>query len=115
MRRLYGRTDYTEPGPFLYELEKDGIEIIGKVPYGFAPLRKTAFRPDGTAEFAHPLARRWARGVRLYHDDWGYGVITKTREDDEDNYVITVQFENGTEKRFLPKYQAHSLMIVSDD
>ena len=115
MRRLYGRTDYTEPGPFLYELEKDGIEIIGKVPYGFAPLRKTAFRPDGTAEFANPLARRWARGVRLYHDDWGYGVITKTREDDEDNYVITVQFENGAEKRFLPKYQAHSLMIVSDD
>ena len=115
MRRLYGRTDYTEPGPFLYELEKDGIEIIGKVPYGFAPLRKTAFRPDGTADSANPLARRWARGVRLYHDDWGYGVITKTREDDEDNYVITVQFENGTEKRFLPKYQAHSLMIVSED
>lgn len=115
MRRLYGRTDYTEPGPFLYELEKDGIEIIGKVPYGFAPLRKTAFTAHAAAESAHPLARRWARGVRLYHDDWGYGVITKTREDDEDNYVITVQFENGAEKRFLPKYQAHSLMIVSED
>ena len=115
MRRLYGRTDYTEPGPFLYELEKDGIEIIGKVPYGFAPLRKTAFPAHAAAESAHPLARRWARGVRLYHDDWGYGVITKTREDDEDNYVITVQFENGAEKRFLPKYQAHSLMIVSED
>ncbi|WP_428769011.1 UvrD-helicase domain-containing protein [Treponema sp. HNW] len=115
MRRLYGRTDYTEPSLFLYELEKDGIEIIGKTPYGFAPLRKTGFSSAAPVESSNPLARRWARGIRLYHDDWGYGVITKTREDAEDNYVITVQFENGAEKRFLPKYQAHSLMIVSED
>ncbi len=115
-RRLYGRSDYMEPSPFLYELEKGAVEIIGKVPYNFALLHKAGYtETDGkTTAVLDPLAMRWARGVRLYHDEWGYGIIIGTKNVDG-NHVISVGFENGTVKRFIPKYQAHSLMIVKDE
>ena len=120
MRRLYGKTDYTDPSPFLYELKGSGIDVLGKPPYGFSLSRS-----DGSSErsksftgseyLSNPLASRWAKGVRLYHDEWGYGVIQAVRGSEPDDYVITVRFESGAEKSFLPKFQAHSLMIVKDE
>jgi ATP-dependent DNA helicase pcrA len=120
MRRLYGKTDYMDPSPFLYELKGSGIDVLGKPPYGFSLSRsaESSERPKsftGSEYPSNPLASRWAKGVRLYHDEWGYGVIQAARGSEPDDYVITVRFESGAEKSFLPKFQAHSLMIVKDE
>ena len=136
MRRLYGRTEYMEPSPFLYELDEQNIEVLGKTPYGFflhnAGTNGTGRRTTAEKNGAHgkdgakgntsaqsPLERRWAKGVRLFHDEWGYGSITSvaggaSEGGSDDEYVITVRFETGAEKRFMPKFQAHSLLIVKD-
>lgn len=125
MRRLYGRTEYMEPSPFLYELDEQHIEILGKIPYGFFlhnAGKNGAHGKDGakgSSSAQSPLERRWAKGVRLFHDEWGYGSITSvaggaSEGGTDDEYVITVRFETGAEKRFMPKFQAHSLLIVKD-
>ena len=56
---------------------------------------------------------KWAPGTKLYHDDYGYGVITKAYNT-EGELVIEVQFESGGVKKFLPEYQAKALQIIKD-
>ncbi len=104
-RRMYGRTQQMLPSPFLFELGKT-VSVIGRKPYGFGTVQ--------SARTLDPLAEKWKKGLRLYHDDYGYGQIIKT-DKQEDEYIITVFFENGDKKKFMPKYQAHSLMIVRDE
>ena len=57
------------------------------------------------------LEAKWAVGTKLYHDDYGYGVIVSARMNGSD-YIIEVQFETGAVKKFLPEYQAKSLQII---
>ena len=52
-----------------------------------------------------PIKRKYYRGAKIYHDDYGYGIIVNTQTNDEGEYAITVSFENSGIKRFLPKYQ----------
>lgn len=59
------------------------------------------------------VAEKYSKGAIIYHDDYGTGQIVATGENSGE-YVITVQFENGSRKKFLPQYQARSLMIVKD-
>ncbi len=112
MRRMYGKTDRMSPSPFLLEIEKDSVDVMGEVPPEFG------FNGEGgaTASQKSELAKRWSKGTRVYHDDWGYGYISSTKGDtgDEDDFVITVQFETGSFKQFMPKFQAHSLMVVRE-
>ncbi len=60
-----------------------------------------------------PLAERWAKGRKLFHDDYGYGTITKSFFAGNE-LVIMVRFESGGEKRFMPKYQGRDLLLVNE-
>ncbi len=116
VRRLYGRTEFMEPSRFLYEIDRDSIEVLGNIPRTFGG---GATSSNGATSSAgkmpeDPLAARWKPGRKLYHDDYGYGIISKAFTAG-DELVIMVQFENGGEKRFLPKYQAHNLLLVEQD
>jgi hypothetical protein len=35
-------------------------------------------------------------------------------DDSGDEYLISVQFESGTVKRFMPRYQSNRLTIIND-
>ena len=107
MRRIYGSSNYMEISPFLLEAKGASVDVIGTQPAAF----KKSSAP--TVSSGNPLHDRWHKGVRLFHDDCGYGCIIDT-DDSDDDYVISVQFETGEVKRFLPKYQASKLLIVND-
>lgn len=59
------------------------------------------------------LAEKYAKGVIVYHDEYGTGQIVSAGETGGE-YVITVQFENSGKKKFLPQYQGRNLMIVKE-
>ena len=56
---------------------------------------------------------RWSVGTRIFHDDYGYGQIVRSKIE-EGELVISVLFENGGTKRFLPEFQKSSLTIIKD-
>lgn len=103
IRRLYGRTNSMMPSPFLGELGENNVRVLGQKPASFSA---------GNAVARDPIAEKYCRGASVYHDDWGYGVIIRTAQSDDGEYVVTVSFENGGIKKFLPKYQQKSLLIV---
>ena len=141
-RRLYGRTAFMEPSLFLSEMNAGELEVLGRAPRSFlarvsnplpssssgrisgsnepkvadsdapgfhssgSPVPKAAPAPD-------PLAERWKVGRKLFHDDYGYGIISKSFRAGEE-LVIMVAFESGGEKRFMPKYQAKNLLLVDE-
>ena len=110
-RRMYGHTEYLQPSRFLYEMPRDSMRVIGNAPRAF--VNGTA-RARTTAETeSHPLAAQWPKGMRVYHDEYGYGWIT-SGEAVNGEYAITVRFESGGAKRFLPAYQRTSLMPVKE-
>ncbi|MBQ9538530.1 MAG: UvrD-helicase domain-containing protein [Treponema sp.] len=108
MRRLYGSTRYTGPSPFLPELGGKNVRVLGNTPSSFS--FDSAFSAGGDDD---ELARKYCAGAEVYHDDWGYGHIIKGGYSAEREYVISVKFQTGTVKKFLPKYQG-SALIVSD-
>lgn len=138
VRRIYGSIQPGRPSRFLYELPPDGIKVLGSPPSSFSAFCKNAIEEKALAEKAgrtgvpfeeksavtgkeglhSDLALKWKKGVTVFHDDYGYGIITKTYfsgdDPDESEYVILVHFESGGEKKFMPEYQGHTLMIVKD-
>ena len=102
IRRLYGKTNPMMPSPFLSELGDDNIRVLGQKPASFGS-------GSGSKD---PIESKYCRGANVYHDDWGYGVIVRTEHSDEGEYVVTVNFDTGGYKKFLPKYQKSSLLIV---
>ncbi len=146
-RRLYGRTAFMEPSPFLFEIDSDSIEVLGRLPRSYQQhlSYSAGNRKSGTADSTSvkagsaspksgvlnagrpipnpekqassppdPLQERWKRGRKLFHDDYGYGIITQSFYREEE-LLIMVQFESGGEKRFMPRFQAKSLLLVEDD
>lgn len=111
MRRLYGHTQPMMPSRFLMEAG-EVFTVMGRVPLSFS--RAGVFSND--EEELSPkaeLLETWKKGVRLYHDDYGYGqIVSSTAESGE--VVITVQFENGERKKFMPEYQGRKLDIIRD-
>ena len=102
IRRLYGKTNPMMPSPFLSELGDDNVRVLGQKPASFG---------SGSSS-KDPIESKYCRGANVYHDDWGYGVIVRTEHSDEGEYVVTVNFDTGGYKKFLPKYQKSSLLIV---
>ncbi len=98
-RRIYGRSQLSMPSMFLYELPADGIRVIGRRPYGFA-FTTAAKKPD---------SEHWPEGSRLYHDDYGYGVIIGSEKIGEDTRLIA-QFESGAKISFDPLRQKNSFV-----
>jgi DNA helicase-2/ATP-dependent DNA helicase PcrA len=104
-RRLFGKLEFMEPSPFLHEIDRSLLSIAGLVPRGFF-----SGQSDGGDE-THPLASKWRIGAIIEHDDYGYGKIISA-ETKEGELVITVRFESGGVKTFLPEYQKHALTRV---
>ena len=97
-RRMYGKLSYMEPSRFLTEIDSGLVDVIGQ----------------SIANFASPAdeeAALWKCGQRLFHDDYGYGYVVQSRQSGSE-LVITVQFENGSQKRFFPVYQKSQLFRV---
>ena len=122
-RCLYGSWQYMRPSPFIKE-GASAFKVVGQAPFGFgASHASTSFNPRTaglSAGYAagyraenSEVAEKWKKGVKVYHDDYGYGMIVKAYETDSE-YVVEVQFEGGNSKKFLPRYQAKSLTIVKD-
>ena len=122
-RCLYGSWQYMRPSPFLTDA-REGFTVIGTSPFGFGGVyvRQSYFAgasdsgSSGNSQAdieKDELAEKWKKGTKIYNDDYGYGVVTASSYRD-DEFVITVQFENSGIKKFMPKYQARKLMIVKD-
>ena len=97
-RRMYGKLSYMEPSHFLAEIDSGLVDVIGQ----------------SIASFASPAdeeAALWKCGQRIFHDDYGYGYVVQSRQSGSE-LVITVQFENGSQKRFFPVYQKSQLFRV---
>ena len=119
VRRMYGHIEYMKCSPFLLEMGTEGVKAIGHLPSSY---RQTGFHGGDYGErgLSHPdvesdpIKRKYYRGAKIYHDEYGYGIIANTTINDEGEYGITVSFENSGIKRFLPKYQESQLMVVKD-
>lgn len=103
-RRMYGQTKFMFPSPFLNEIEPELLKIIGDAPASYEP---------GLAAGEDPLAKKWHVGASVYHDDYGSGIIVAGLTNDEGEYVVSVSFETGGIKKFLPKYQK-ALMLEGE-
>jgi len=118
-RRLYGRLEYMEMSPFLREISPDDINITCS---RGQETRKRLFLESAHGKNglsnAHKsgdsLAAKWRKGTRLYCDECGYGEIIRCGETEAGEFKITVKFETGEIKSFLPKYSAHKLEIIRD-
>jgi DNA helicase-2/ATP-dependent DNA helicase PcrA len=94
------------PSPFLHELGEQNVRMLGQKPASFESVSEGSRDTEG-----NPLAKKWHVGLGVYHDDYGHGQIVKAGLSEEGEYVISVSFENGGIKRFLPKYQSSALMV----
>lgn len=103
VRRLFGRTNFMIPSPFLAELGNE-IRILGQKPDSFSASRTEK----------NPLEKKYCMGACVFHDDYGHGQIIRSSYSDEGEYVVTVSFETGGVKKFLPKYQKNSLLVEDD-
>jgi len=108
LRRLYGQTNYMQPSPFLNELGKGNCRLLGSRPFGFGGGADSS---GSAAVYSEPLAKKYCKGALVYHDDWGHGQIVGVDVTEEGEYVVTVNFQTGGSKKFLPKYQSSSLLI----
>ena len=70
-------------------------------------------KDDASAFESNPLKAKYKKGTKIFNDDWGYGVVINQTGSGED-FVITVQFENGGTKKFIPKFQQKSLQVIKD-
>ena len=121
-RLMYGSWQFMRPSPFLKEAGS-AFTILGRKPFGFEIQKRPSssalnFGKSADAVFASApsssaLEEKWKKGTKLYHDDYGYGIISKTSLNGSE-YVIEVTFEGGSKKKFLPAYQAKALQIIKD-
>jgi len=107
-RCMYGRWDFMRPSQFLKEAAS-AFTVIGQKPLSFS---SSGFGASTTAT-SDPLAEKWKKGTKVYHDDYGTGYVVKAFSNSSE-FVIEVQFEYGQKKKFLPKYQAKSLTIIKE-
>ena len=126
-RYMYGTPQFMRPSPFICE-SASAFTMIGQIPFSF---KKAAAQErfagigkhiegskfDAQASSHTPeeeeILKKYKKGTKIYHDDYGYGVIEKCGFKD-DEIVAIIQFENGARKKFLPKYQRKSLEIFKD-
>lgn len=112
-RRLYGKTNFMEPSPFLLEMGKEPFRVLGEKPRSFLACDENQPVSGEDSGDGDDEKKKWSVGTRIYHDDYGYGQIVRSFYN-EGELVISVLFENGGTKKFIPAYQKSSLMIVKD-
>lgn len=92
-RLLHGRFLDRSPSRFLTEIDRADLD-------GFAPPAPAA--SDG-----------WFPGQKVYHDDYGAGIVVK-KSLNTGELVLDVRFESGRIARFLPQYTPLE-KLASDD
>ena len=97
-RSLYGRSEANLPSRFLDELPEEGVERERLRPaswssYG-APGRRAVRSRRG------PSVPSLSTGDTVRHGTLGAGIVTKIEPDG----VVTVRFEDGSEKRLMLEY-----------
>lgn len=102
-RVMYGSWQMMNPSAFLMEAQ-EAFNIIGRKPFMFY---------GSSSSISDPLSEKWKKGTKIFHDEYGYGMIIHG-ESNGGEYIITVAFENGERKKFIPKYQARKLEIIKD-
>ncbi len=124
-RIMYGRIEYMGPSPFLQEINPDRLKILGHLPFGFKKSSSAKAVSSHNGDFGElglshpdtqtdPIKRKYCRGTKIFHDDYGYGTIISSTTTEDDQYAVTIQFENGGIKKFLPKYQEKSLQVIKE-
>ena len=124
-RIMYGRIEYMGPSPFLQEINPDRLKILGHLPFGFKKSSSAKAVTSHNGDFGElglshpdtqtdPIKRKYCRGTKIFHDDYGYGTIISSTTTQDEQYAVTVQFENGGIKKFLPKYQEKSLQVIKE-
>lgn len=124
-RFLYGHWEFVRPSRFIQEAAAS-FKIQGTVPFGFGRSNAqkvqtySSFGRDASAFASNSentelkeLAAKWKKGLKVYNDDYGYGVIT-FQSTDSGELVVEVTFETGTRKKFMPQYQKGKLDIIKD-
>ena len=129
-RRLYGSLSFMQPSRFLFEIESslvtvhgtDGESVFedGAAQTYVKHIPQFENRPFGKPitpavlnRKKNTLAEKWKKGLKIYNDDYGYGAIIKA-DTGKGELVITVQFETGFVKRFMPEYQAGELTAINE-
>ena len=95
-RNLYGRADANLPSRFLAELPTIGVE-------------RERLRPPSWSDYGARVAREYApradipelsTGDAVRHQTLGTGIVTRIEADG----VVTVRFEDGSERRLMLEY-----------
>ncbi len=114
-RRIHGRLFETQPSRFLTEIDPSLYRLWGEMPQ----TEYRSLRPGSEAAQARgaspPTAqgrntaqvlgiREWKVGMKVYHDEYGQGVVIKTTDNENSGPLVIVQFETGKVGQFFPKY-----------
>lgn len=112
VRILYGRLEAMEASPFLGEINPKNLEVLGTQPPSYKRFFSGSNFTEDSELLNHPLGKRWKKGAFVYHDDYGTGQIISSFITEDEEYCVSVQFETGEKKKFLPKYQQNHLTLV---
>jgi DNA helicase-2/ATP-dependent DNA helicase PcrA len=96
-RRVHGQMKTLPPSRFLQELPEEirvgALQTVGQYP----PPEVFAFKP----------------GTTVYHEEYGQGIIWKSLIR-EGSQVVTVRFDSGKTREFLPKYERRLERVEMD-
>jgi len=132
-RFMYGHIEFLGPSQFLKEAAT-AFNAIGQIPLGFKKAlwekRESNLSESGVKiitmdSFAsssssddipfedQELMKKYKKGKKVYHDDYGYGVIYDVRYKNGE-VVVDIVFENGGKKKFLPRNQPKAIEIIKN-
>jgi DNA helicase-2/ATP-dependent DNA helicase PcrA len=128
-RIYHGQFNHMEPSLFLREADKSVLEISGDAPSNLQYL--TTNRTNDTNRTGHknhtnydnrisrPTKKtssdgRWSIGDRIFNEDYGYGEVCGIKEEEEAGPVISVQFETGSQIKFLSLAQSKKYMKIKE-
>ncbi|NLK45837.1 MAG: UvrD-helicase domain-containing protein [Treponema sp.] len=118
-RRLYGRVEWMSPSPFLAEINRNSIDVLGRKPARFyfadEKQQKNSSKYISTSEKTEHdlLYEHWKPGTKIYHDDFGYGLVCKAFYIKSD-FAIFAAFESGIKKQFIPEHCKSTLMRIKN-
>jgi DNA helicase II / ATP-dependent DNA helicase PcrA len=95
-RLVYGKVQYRTPSRFVEEIPAAALEELAAPPRA---VRPTIFEHEPEDEPSQPLAR----GRRVRHPRYGYGVIL-AQEGSGDETRLTVYFDRAGKKKFVARY-----------
>ncbi len=99
-RSLYGRSDMNLPSRFLDELPSEGVERERLRPTSWQNYGQTVSRSDYQAPPPRTDIPTLSTGDTVRHGTLGTGIVLRIEPDG----VVTVRFEDGSERRLMLEY-----------